>query len=143
MNIERINLLADTIEQHRIKDLGFNMMAFAIKNPLHSDKDLYPDFDRSGHSCGTVACIGGHAVALAHADWSLDQLVEADDREEPLHREARDWLGLTQYEADVLFYGFPHGVQFSHVTPAMAVKTLRHLAATGVVDWNEANEVQS
>lgn len=139
MNIERINLLADTIEQHRIKDLGFNMMAFA------SSCEISPELDRSGHSCGTTACIGGHAVALAHADWTLSDLAAADDvgSSHLLHNDARDWLGITEDQADCLFYKSPKGVPFEMTTPAMAVKTLRHLAATGVVDWNEANGVQS
>lgn len=136
MNIERINLLADTIEQHRIPDLGFNMSSFA--NWAQSAND-----DRSGHSCGTTACIGGHAVALATRE-SLESLIAADGitKGRHLHDEARDWLEISDDQAHQLFYSSPCGVSFSDVTPQQAVNTLRHLALTGYVDWEKANEVE-
>ena len=47
--------------------------------------------------CGTSACLAGHAVAVAaHDGWRYGTRVAYA---------ARDWLGLSGADADLLFYG--------------------------------------
>lgn len=133
MNKENILAVADAIEGHTIPGLGFNMGNF-VGPPRDGEYDL------SGHSCGTIACIAGTArvvrtgvivhVLGSHFHW---------------HQEA-DWLGLDHDDAHELFFaeGFWNGFTaeppggLGGITPAQAVRVLRHLAQTGEVDWSVA-----
>lgn len=109
MNVENILKVADAIEQHTIADLGFNMGLWAARSSRS-----FPD--RSGHNCGTVACIGG---------WT-DRVIGTEGS-------AADRLGLDYEEADALFC--PPGWSGGEISQLQAVAVLRHLAATGKVDW--------
>ena len=51
------------------------------------------------HSCGTVACLAGHAALIA---WQSDD-IELDNQK--IEEVAREWLGLTHPEATLLFMG--------------------------------------
>lgn len=64
MNVKNLLRLADFIEQHKAKSVGFNMSTYA-------DDDSNPSSDRSGHDCKTVACIAvlRHAVDTGVLDW--------------------------------------------------------------------------
>lgn len=56
--------------------------------------------------CGTVGCLAGHTVLL-HPEFRgviADELVLVGDAVEHLPVVAREQLGLTEYEADVLFH---------------------------------------
>ena len=110
MNVENILKVADAIEQHSIPDLGFNMSVWKeAASPWRRDM--------SGHNCRTVACIAGWTVALFPDDDAADALGMDDDR------------------ADLLFY--PRGwINGSAFPSSRAVAVLRHLAATGEVDWS-------
>lgn len=128
MNTENILAVADAIEQHTISWLGFNMNTFMYDALFFEDK--------SGYGCGTCACVAGWTAAVATSatepkeayDWSFIR--------------AADWLGLNDDEQIAqLFYASnhpkaEHGVgPLNDLSPRQAVRTLRHLAATGEVDW--------
>ena len=126
VNAENILKVADAIEHHSIADLGFNM------GTLHYDDTVtYPD--KSGHNCGTVACIAG---------WTLALLGNVKTQG---FTEAAGYLGINRTkDADGnsdLFFASNHPDAFGGVGPLQkisqeqAVRTLRHLAATGEVDW--------
>jgi hypothetical protein len=140
MNKERILQLADFIENGKAveADLGFNMTDF-WEPQAHALSE-----DKSGHDCGTVACIAGHALFLTgKATVGKPKTVPS------VAIEAARWLGLEDMGemnevADQLFYGWSPGDQYvrglyavdmSRVTPADAAKVLRNLAETGKVDW--------
>lgn len=121
MNIPNILCVADAIEAGS-DTLGFNMGDwFGLVFPENKDY-----IDHSGHNCGTVACIGGWTVKL------FGEITEAVDFE----GEARDLLGLDDTQGHRLFYaGGIDARRFTSIQPAHAVRVLRHLAATGEVDW--------
>ena len=115
MNVENILKVADAIEQHSIPDLGFNMAEWHSK--------AYEDApDRSGHDCGTVACIGGWTEAVLN-----------NGKEFPSWEDVGACLGLGAIDSEQLFFG--NGCN-TRTTLAQAVRTLRHLAATGKVNWH-------
>ena len=116
MNKERILKVADAIENHHFKTLGFNMESFIAE---HSS-------DRSEHDCGTTACIAGWVHALQKGIKKTLMCKLADD----IGEYAQKYLGLNDHQADRLFYEVN-----SNITDKEAVKVLRHLAETGVVDW--------
>ncbi len=113
MNVENILKVANAIEQHSIPELGFNMFQWYGDDTFHRDI--------SGHGCGTVACIGGWAgqVLLGNSNCTSQDLL--------------DPLGIDKKQASALFFDWDTTID---VTPAQAVRTLRHLAATGAVNWN-------
>ena len=122
MNIERIRELADHVEKLKhvpyIKRAGgpgqFNMRGYTF-------------------SCGTPACIAGHAVALFGGDPDLS-----------IGEAAANALGIN-YEEDFhpLFEPpYPNLFPWSKITPAQAARCLRHLADTGDVDWDLAVETE-
>jgi len=115
VNVENILKVADAIEKHSIPDLGFNMS--------YAFDAVGPEDDRSGHSCGTVACIGG---------WT--NVVLAKSGNLPIAAAQRR-LELTDRQADALFYPLGYWRVDNDYTPSQAVAVLRHLAATGEVDW--------
>jgi hypothetical protein len=135
MNIDNINLLADTIEDHAKRkeglrgEIGFNM-DYIFFTPLSERAKPKDNID----SCGTVACLAGWAGALAQPKASLRELNES---EQLIRERAEVFLGLPSAEAGRLFY--PSGVMVSwgDITPKQAVRVLRHLAKTGKVDWSK------
>lgn len=134
MNVENILKVADAIEKHEIAWLGFNMRSW------YADRDDgFTGFeydDLSGHKCGTVACIAGWATAVEVGELVLIKELENSRLEGrkltsiPLVSEPEDFLGLDNHQAGQLF----HGARVD-TTAAHAVRALRHLAATGKVDW--------
>jgi len=118
MNVENILRVADAIEQHSIPDFGFLMSDWMDNNVT----------DYKGDKCGTVACVAGHAYAVATGN-----LVPSED----LRTTAQAFLGLDSITSDDLFCPYTIDIQdWEHITPDQAVRTLRHLAATGEVRWN-------
>lgn len=126
-NVENILKVADAIERHTIAELGFNMASFVGVG----------ETDLSGHNCGTTACIGGWAAALATGDIHAGDDMSA--------AEIARWLGLTYHEAGALFYAWDRHdtVAFEEIQPERAVAVLRNLAATGEVDWNVRTDAVS
>ena len=76
------------------------------------------------HSCGTPACIAGHAAYLA-GQWGYGA-------PQPF---AKEWLDLSWRSAYDLFDPIPYGAANLTPTPQDAARTLRYLAETGKVDW--------
>ncbi len=124
MNVNAIFKLADVIEQAG-KDgkQGFNMGTYGA-NALP---------DRSGHQCGTVACVAGWQYAISANKgriavggielWSSTQFDQA----------MMD-LGLTHRQAGDLF--LPNNKALDNGTPKQAAMVLRILALTGKVRWS-------
>lgn len=153
MNVENILKVADAIEKHELEWLGFNMAT-------------YYDADAE-HACGTTACIAGWALALKakedgkDADKIADILFQAEldlkqrnygmGNEDPYRGTipflAAEYLGLTDTAGNPdkhsrLFLGVPYRLMRDEVAADTAVKVLRHLAATGGVDWNVGTELE-
>lgn len=110
MNVPEILAVADPIEVQpratHINDPGFSLGWYK-------------------HSCGTPCCIAGFTVGDKCATYV----------EEEIHDEAVEKLGLTDDQARKLFFGLgPEGIY--DPTPKHAAAVLRHLAATGEVDWS-------
>jgi hypothetical protein len=113
MNVENILAVADAIEAGSIPDLGFDMHDYI-----------------SLRHCGTTACIAGWAAIVAGGgNVPLDGFMP-----DP-HGDAQTYFGLDPHDSSSLF--LPLEGAFV-ATPAQAVRCLRHLAATGEVDWPRA-----
>lgn len=126
MKVENILRVADAIERHEISWLGFNMRFFQADT--HNPESLGIE-DKSGHSCGTVACIAGWTNAVRTGARTSGNEIEPEDE--------GDWLGLSELDWDALFY--PKNMKmdsWADITQQQAVITLRHLAKTGDVDWS-------
>jgi hypothetical protein len=126
VNAENALKVADAIEKRTVPHLGFNMnyMIAAANN----------DFAKDGlnvDNCDTVACIAGWTNVLGGKRWSAT------------YSFAGDYLGLRPEQHDQLFYASNHpdadeGDEYgplTEISPEQAVRTLRHLAETGEVDW--------
>lgn len=129
LNIEKINCLADRIEQcvdvepgahSSLVYNGFKVRGFTM-HQVH-----YP--------CGAPACLMGHNAAM-------------HGRTGPCYLERNDIakdLGITEDQADELCA--PEHSEYAHycfepgtpgfITKQHAVSVLRNLADTGAVDWN-------
>lgn len=118
MNVENILAVADAIEQHTFA-LGFNMVAYF----RHNGHDL------SGHKCATTACIYGWAMTLM--EGSVSRARNSNLR----YNEVNEWLGLNDRDGENVRYANHYPGRMSDVPRDQAVRTLRHLAATGEVDW--------
>lgn len=121
-NAENINRVIASIkgEIEATKEIGFNMGDYVTKDA----------YDLSGRSCGTVACIAGHAYSIVK-----NGVVDT----EVAWREAEDvgaeFLDLGMSDADALFYGYGASCPLDAITPQKAIRTLEHLRDTGEVDW--------
>lgn len=123
-NIRKVALAVLNTQKRGKTQIGYNQL-FIDTNGVK---------DRSGHECGTVACIGGHAALLAGARFSKDRgIIDGN----PLAT-ARKYLGLTKEQADDLFPAHPQGKKGSifEVTAQEAALVLFNLAETGKVDWS-------
>ena len=151
MNRERLLRVADAIEKHEIEWLGFNMGTYYTAGQRHLDR--FGLADMSGHDCDTVACIAGTAVALKLRDQTECGHLAPDGyniHDRDIISMAISWLGLTVPESNTLFYahdspfeskryaGGPDDIR--DVSSVHAVKTLRHAAKTGEIDWSVALE---
>lgn len=110
MNKDNILAVADAIEKHSIPELGFNMRYWRETKKA----------DKYGTRCGTVACIGGWAETVL----KTDDIIEAFGMED------------AQYFELCLPGTF---TSRGTITPTQAVRVLRHLAETGIVDWSKAD----
>jgi len=145
MNVAGLEYVATCIETAALahKDIGFNMGYVITTAGGFAD-------DKSGHGCGTVACIAGWTLAL------LDE--KGKPRKKPLSpsslyrlfegaydpvRDARMRLGLTIDQADQLMTPAPFGqpicnTRWMRGIPLLeAVEAIRGLIDTGEVKWKE------
>lgn len=136
VNAQNILKVADAIEKHSIPHLGFNMAQFVC--------EAAPSIiDHTGHGCGTVACIAGWTNVIGKGLTEHDTHLMSDESF------AADFLGIEFMRddygdtvSDQLFYARSHpdyaeagSFIWPQITADQAVRTLRHLAATGNVDW--------
>lgn len=109
MNIERMEALANFLETSPEVQNHFDMGSFI-------STDLEPEVEISRKSiqggCGTTACIGGWACLLF-----------GHDRDTVGHQTAQKILGLTNAQANQLFY--PVGPEAD--TPREAAKLVREI----------------
>lgn len=97
-------------------------------------------------TCNTACCIAGAAVQFFEARWAARQPLEAGIMDwRALAARARMALGLSEAQASVLFEpDFAHGGRMDRYSdPAWAARTVRHLMATGVADWEAAAEART
>lgn len=125
MNISNILKVADAIEQASVPGLGFNMNQVLCE--AHPENP-----DHTGRHCGTVGCIAGWAFVLATGQMEQGRYGAAKAM-------ARNWLGLSERDAERLFYpDFGLEVSYRSITQPQAARALRNLAITGKVDWEAA-----
>jgi hypothetical protein len=100
-------------------------------------------------ACGTVCCIGG-ALQMFNRELLREKVrakmyapdyLDSEDLEILLDEHVPAIIGLSEEEADLLFYPAP-GLRDRawRAKPQQAAKVIRHLLATGKVDWNKAFE---
>lgn len=124
MNKENIEILAKVIEEQKPGGYadysGFNMSALL-------------------HSCGTPMCMAGFGAWLKQGKPDIVyhnpyKMWEVEDA-------AATFLGFGPFPknrtafAHPLYKLFYPGGSYYNATPAQAARVLRHLAKTGVVDW--------
>ena len=114
MNVENILAVAQAIEDaakpEAKPDFGFNMACIGGEATERRP-------DRTGHNCDTVACIAGWAIHL----FPGSGVAEA--------------LGISDSNRQLDNLIMPPNGRDGRYTVENAVAVLRHLAATGVVDW--------
>lgn len=138
--VNKANVLrvADAIENAKLakRDIGFNMAYVAERRGVYVS-------DKTGHNCGTVACIAGYSYAIKHPRKSAAGIIALEDRRVALEDdtiivEAREFLGLPREDANALFFPDDENpdLRLDSLTVEQAVAVLRHLAETGEVDWS-------
>lgn len=123
MNKKNIRGLALAILQGELAKRERNPIGFNLGPYFSEDTDQSPD--KSGHNCGTVACIAGWAHFL-HGGRSKNH--------SKIFNHAKEVLGLDDTKAYELFAPFSY--KRAKVTPSDAALALFTLAETGKVDWS-------
>lgn len=122
MNIERLDIIAKWLEdgaQH-VDNHGFNMNTWYAGG----------EHDYKGNECGTAMCIGGAAEQF----FSEYQTTSNSTKVEV--KSGSEILGLDYDTAYDLFYPDSYLFEsYDDITPFMAAVVIRHLIATGEVDW--------
>lgn len=116
MDTYRLTKLANHIEKLEHGEGSFSMGAFFFKSPDH-------------HSCGSPACIAGHAIAMFGAPSDFNQ--------HNIRGDAQKLLGLDVTTASDLFYGVDD-IDLDAITPKEAAEAIYKLVETGTVDWSHA-----
>lgn len=135
LNKARLLELADKIEEEVV---GFNMELWITKangeripdnrldSSLQTDKLKMATCD-----CGTVACIAGLAIICYASPDEKASLVWTTD----IPHLAGKLLGMTWVQSQQLFQASNSYRNLGSLTREDAVRTLRHFAKTGEVDW--------
>lgn len=129
MNVERIRQLAAHLREPTTAP------HFDMDRWLQSNATNRMPIGQAIYTCGTVACIAGHATALFQPDIWVESV--------GVWEIAERLLGLTEDEASDLFLPTDFRDNLSTITPEEAAATLDHLAATGEVDWTVADNALS
>lgn len=114
-------------------DVGFNMAMYIGSSILIDDK--------TGHDCGTVACIAGTCAILSRRSDKERKAVAAEHRlvDSGIHEVARRWLGLSRKEATRLFFAEGRdrrrGDNLQDISLKCAINTVQRLHDTGEVRW--------
>lgn len=138
MNKDAISTIAHLLEKEAtIRSSG---------GEIGFDMESYIDTTNEKFSCGTSACIAGWAVALFNDDGSPrtapltgEELVAIDETEVP------DSVYASIFDKAQQIFGINDNAAYRLFTPAalevidakMAAETLRKLAETGEVEWDE------
>ena len=90
--------------------------------------------------CQTPCCLAGHAAFLALEDTQAEGRVDraVNLMEGSVWRAATDFLELTGHQAKELFQATP--LRRRTTTKDQAIRTLKWLAKTGIVDWEGAQK---
>ena len=127
MNVERLRLLADKLET--VEDLPWDLRHQCSDQDIPRDEFLAMDRFHmgdwafawtAGDECGAAGCVAGWTCRLfgdEKNEW-VDPV--------KLGRKARDLLGLTKADADLLFV--PDGLRFQKIPAAEAAKAVRKAA---------------
>lgn len=116
MHIERLRKLAQFLE--RLPAKRFDMGSFGYKK----------------EGCGTVACIAGWTPSIAHVKRDPDnpaRVILRHGASQPVSFFAQEWLGLSDYQADGLFYAQHGWGKGGWSSPRAAAKRIRRLIRTG------------
>lgn len=134
MNTENIDKLIAHLRM--VPKSSFSMYTFREGNISPSKKEIQGL--QEGHTCGTVACIAGHADLLVALEKNWDRAKYARS---PLFGEvtspkerAQQWLGLTNEQTRQLFLSWDWPDPSIHD----AIVTLEYLKETGEVSWTRA-----
>lgn len=115
--INRLRYMKRTTAKPQV---GFNMSTYIERGGCP---------DKSGHDCGTVACLAGHATLLAgETNYNKIDAYAYDT--------GKTYLGLTEAQADALF--LPDTAPWAAITLDHAIGTLEHLLEAGEVTWTRA-----
>jgi hypothetical protein len=140
MNRELLTKIAEWLEAGAPHEAGistFHMNYFI--EPMY-EEEYAEDYEKGFlpnpiHGCGTACCIAGAAWQFHHKDNPENQGRYLQD----CHTDVADLLDLPYNDSHRLFYGEdPEGdtVDLNKVTAEQAAKVIRHLLATGKVDWS-------
>jgi hypothetical protein len=127
MNTQNITLLANLIEA--LPPERFNMRFWATQ--VGNEAAMVTAADLI-HDCGTCACIGGWAQALATPPGERVD-VRLGLTGDPTNAAAK-WLGIDD-DQHLIEQLFMPDLDWASITQAQAVATLRRLAETGEVQW--------
>lgn len=129
MNIANILKLADFLDMASPEPEFNNHLGEYVYTFANGEGYSMGIWDSEGRTCNTVGCIGGWAAAFAKedGDYSLSR-----------RSAAQNWLGITLIQDTALFtpMGWHSPEHAKEYTPQRAARVLRHLAATGNVDWS-------
>ena len=95
-----------------------------------------PQTDWPQTDCGSNTCIAGWAVAFLGAEDQIWKYRKLHYGNSMIPEYAQELLGLSHSQSEKLFISIPY--MDRDPTPRDAAMVLRHLAATGKVDWQAA-----
>lgn len=129
MNKERLLVLAEHLEKLPLLDLSNS--TYAANEPTLDTQPTHFCMAKwyENYTCGTAACIAGHAAYL----WKDDLPFKPDPRK-PVGRDenifdlGKEVLGLTGAQADGLFMGYWSSKPIHAITPHEAAAQLRKMA---------------
>lgn len=126
-NIERV-IASIKGQIPETSDLGFNMAVYVYP----TERTHLPD--HSGRDNAWIACVGGHAYIL-DVGCSYEQAKDEDPSE--IEEIAQHYLGLSDEQADALFFDLPVGMNLAYVPASHVIEVLERLIVTGQVLWFE------
>lgn len=148
MNVELLTNIAEWLEAGAPEarhGFGFDMRWWKMTGDA-----MDPFEDESRETCGTTCCIAGAAIELSGVMLNFSEWAEGTD----CSATARRVLGLTEEQALSLFdpwlddyWSRPNLMDMllfdevglrKPIDPRAAAKVVRHLIATGEVDWFKA-----